>query len=363
MINPSNPLLIANEKLTETNEKFATVNKELAAVNKELAAVNKEVVQLNEQIKQYQEKQNEFINIISHELKTPIHAIIGYIELFFEQPEKKAEYGERIMRNAERLQKMITDLLVMSKIDNDAPGAFTDPGYLAALERVARAADDAGKAAASCCATHPRWDGIATSAIASSASGPTARSSPTAHGPCSGRPAGADRAGRPAAPPQPSTSASSGVAGSGAPLGRGEVWAMMTPRSTRPAPSSWMGASLWSRKTNDSATMKTGSVVLTSAAWAAPMRRAPAYRAWIARNEAISPMPTRYGQAAVGIVSGSSGAPAPTPITAKTAAVAVIITAVVPAASRAAEASGGASVPSRSRRSPDRRADRTIQTE
>ncbi len=62
MINPSNPLLIANEKLTETNEKFATVNKELAAVNKE-------VVQLNEQIKQYQEKQNEFINIISHELK------------------------------------------------------------------------------------------------------------------------------------------------------------------------------------------------------------------------------------------------------------------------------------------------------
>ncbi len=120
MINPNNPLLIANEKLTETNEKFATVNKELAAVNKELAAVNKEVVQLNEQIKQYQEKQNEFINIISHELKTPIHAIIGYIELFFEQPEKKAEYGERIMRNAERLQKMITDLLVMSKIDNDA---------------------------------------------------------------------------------------------------------------------------------------------------------------------------------------------------------------------------------------------------
>lgn len=73
MINPSNPLLIANEKLTETNEKFATVNKELAAVNKE-------VVQLNEQIKQYQEKQNEFINIISHESKTPIHAIIGYIE-------------------------------------------------------------------------------------------------------------------------------------------------------------------------------------------------------------------------------------------------------------------------------------------
>ena len=109
--------------------------------------------------------------------------------------------------------------------------------------------------------------------------------------------------------------------------------------------------------------MKTGSVVLTRAAWAAPIRRAPAYSAWIARNEAMSPIPRRYGQAGIGIVRGSSGLPAASASTAKTAAVAVIITAVVPAASRAAEASAGASLPSRSRRSPDSRAERMIQTE
>jgi signal transduction histidine kinase len=78
LINSDNNLLIANDKLIATNEKFAAVNKELAGVNKELA-------QVNGQIKQYHEKQNEFINIISHELNTPIQAIIGYIELFFEQ--------------------------------------------------------------------------------------------------------------------------------------------------------------------------------------------------------------------------------------------------------------------------------------
>jgi len=118
--NSDNRLLIANDKLTETNEKFAAVNKELAAVNKELAAVNKGFAQVNEQIKQYQEKQNEFINIISHELKTPIQAIIGYVELFFEQHEKKFGYGERIIRNAERLQRIISDIRDMSKIDNNA---------------------------------------------------------------------------------------------------------------------------------------------------------------------------------------------------------------------------------------------------
>jgi signal transduction histidine kinase len=106
LINSANPLIIANKKLAETNEKFSAVNKELA--------------QVNEQIKLYQEKQKEFINIISHELKTPIQAIIGYIELFFEEPEKKFEYGERIIRNAERLQKTISDLRDMSKIDNNA---------------------------------------------------------------------------------------------------------------------------------------------------------------------------------------------------------------------------------------------------
>ena len=49
-----------------------------------------------------------------------MQAIIGYIELFFEQPEKRFEYPERIIRNAERLQKIISDIRDMSKIDNNS---------------------------------------------------------------------------------------------------------------------------------------------------------------------------------------------------------------------------------------------------
>jgi signal transduction histidine kinase len=108
-----NSLLIANDRLVEANAKFAAVNKELATVNKELA-------QVNGQIRQHQEKQTEFINIISHELKTPIQAIVGYIELLYEEPEKKFEYGDFIIRNAERLQKIISNIRDMSKIDNNA---------------------------------------------------------------------------------------------------------------------------------------------------------------------------------------------------------------------------------------------------
>jgi signal transduction histidine kinase len=108
-----NSLLIANDRLVEANAKFAAVNKELATVNKELA-------QVNGQIRQHQEKQKEFINIMSHELKTPIQAIVGYIELLFDKPEEKFEYGDFIIRNAERLQKIISNIRDMSKIDNNA---------------------------------------------------------------------------------------------------------------------------------------------------------------------------------------------------------------------------------------------------
>ena len=111
--NSDNSLLIISKELAETNAKFAAVNKELAGVNKEFAGVNG-------QIKQYHSKQNEFIHIISHELKTPIQSIMGYVEMLLSEPEKKFEYGKHIMRNAERLQKTITDILVISKIDNNA---------------------------------------------------------------------------------------------------------------------------------------------------------------------------------------------------------------------------------------------------
>ncbi len=112
MAKSDNSLLIANEELAKANEKFAKVNKELAAVNKELARVN-------EQIKNHYLKQKEFINIASHELRTPTQSILGYVELLLLEPQSKFEYGEPIMRNAIRLQKIISDILYISKIDNN----------------------------------------------------------------------------------------------------------------------------------------------------------------------------------------------------------------------------------------------------
>ena len=100
-----NSILIANEELAKTNESFVKLNKEIA--------------QINEQMKRHNIKQKEFISIASHELRTPVQSILGYVELLLSEPQSNFEHGEPIMRNAIRLQQVTSNILHISKIDNN----------------------------------------------------------------------------------------------------------------------------------------------------------------------------------------------------------------------------------------------------
>jgi signal transduction histidine kinase len=62
--------------------------------------------------------QEEFINITAHELRTPIQSIIGYTEMIKSFPEKTANYVQPIERNAQRLYKLIQDILDITKIES-----------------------------------------------------------------------------------------------------------------------------------------------------------------------------------------------------------------------------------------------------
>src|SRR6476646_5315140 len=53
-------------------------------------------------------------------LKRLFRLLLDILNFFFEQSEKKFEYGGRIIRNEERLQKIMLDIRDMSKIDNNA---------------------------------------------------------------------------------------------------------------------------------------------------------------------------------------------------------------------------------------------------
>jgi signal transduction histidine kinase len=62
--------------------------------------------------------QKEFINIASHEMKTPTQAILGYTGLLRQHPEKRDQMIQGISRNALRLQRLTNDILDVTRIES-----------------------------------------------------------------------------------------------------------------------------------------------------------------------------------------------------------------------------------------------------
>ena len=64
--------------------------------------------------------EQEFINIASHEMKTPTQAILGYSKLIKRHPEKREGMIEAIARNASRLQRLTNDILDVTRIETQS---------------------------------------------------------------------------------------------------------------------------------------------------------------------------------------------------------------------------------------------------
>ena len=65
----------------------------------------------------------EFIANASHELRTPIFSLAGFVELLADEdpdPESRAEFVGEMRSQVERLTKLTVDLLDLSKLDADA---------------------------------------------------------------------------------------------------------------------------------------------------------------------------------------------------------------------------------------------------
>ena len=77
-------------------------------------------VKMNEQLKSHDKMQAEFINIASHELRTPTQAVLSYSELLQRHPERREEMIKAINRNAERLQRLTEDILDVTRIESKA---------------------------------------------------------------------------------------------------------------------------------------------------------------------------------------------------------------------------------------------------
>ena len=98
---------------TELYEQLVESNNELAKAYEQLEAAN-------EQLKVHDKMQKEFINVASHELRTPIQPILGLSEVLHAKIKdaEQRQLLDTITRNAKRLQRLTDDILDVTKIES-----------------------------------------------------------------------------------------------------------------------------------------------------------------------------------------------------------------------------------------------------
>ena len=92
----------------------------------------------------------EFSANVSHELKTPLTAILGYAEILsngIAHTEDTQRFALNIYAEAQRLIALINDIMMLSKLDEDSAGLSGEPVDLRALVKsvVERVADSASE--------------------------------------------------------------------------------------------------------------------------------------------------------------------------------------------------------------------------
>ena len=107
-----------SESRTESyNFIFDTIWKQ-ADLQESLIQSNKKLMSAYNSLKQHAELEKEFINIAAHELRTPSQSIIGYSEMMKYYPDKCQQYLDPLLRNAERLHVLVTDILDVARIES-----------------------------------------------------------------------------------------------------------------------------------------------------------------------------------------------------------------------------------------------------
>lgn len=98
------------------------------------------VVELRDQsrLRQLESHRRDFVANVSHELKTPLAAIQGFVETMIDDPEMpdstRSRFLDRMQRQVQRLATLVSDLLTLSRLD-EGGSASRQPCDLVAVAR------------------------------------------------------------------------------------------------------------------------------------------------------------------------------------------------------------------------------------
>jgi signal transduction histidine kinase len=117
-----------NEKILELKQSEAatlSILEDLHETVEQLKKSKREIKQQNLKLKKLDKIKSNFLNITSHELRTPMSAIKGYIQMIIKQTlgnttDEQQKALDTVLRNINRLDNLIQDILDISRLESGA---------------------------------------------------------------------------------------------------------------------------------------------------------------------------------------------------------------------------------------------------
>jgi PAS domain S-box-containing protein len=126
-----------NDKIENVELELITGNGEIIPIEANIAPLTKQTEfggvvctvrditqrrEIEDELKKNERLKTEFMNIAAHELRSPVTPIKGYLDLIIhdnESNEKIKNWAKISLRNAERLLKLVNDILDVARLDSD----------------------------------------------------------------------------------------------------------------------------------------------------------------------------------------------------------------------------------------------------
>ena len=119
------PILEIDPASSETNAPYEELEPLVSRLNDQ----HNQLVRRMSAIQDANDMRREFTSNVTHELKTPIASISGAAELIRDgicRPDDVQDFADRIYKDAQRLSSLVSDILMLSKLDETERGGERD---------------------------------------------------------------------------------------------------------------------------------------------------------------------------------------------------------------------------------------------
>lgn len=117
------------------------VGSSMSRRNDELADLGSDFDRMAERLQSLLDTQRRLLHDVSHELRSPLARLQAAADLMRQQPERAAEFAERIERDTARMDKLVGELLTLARLDAGMTGNLDEEVDVG--EIIGHIADDA----------------------------------------------------------------------------------------------------------------------------------------------------------------------------------------------------------------------------